>query len=63
LKENPPLTIKELAINGSDLLDIGIPKGEQIGKILNEMLDFVIEKPENNTKERLIEEVKKSECF
>ncbi len=53
LKEAPPLSIKELALNGEDLLKAGIPKGPQIGKILNELLNIVIEKPENNEKEEL----------
>ena len=59
LEENPALSIKELAINGEDLINIGIQKGPQIGKILNELVDMVIESPQNNTKEALIEQARK----
>jgi len=59
LEENPALSIKELAINGEDLINIGIQKGPQIGKILNELVDMVIESPKSNTKEALIEQARK----
>lgn len=58
LEENPPLSIKELAINGEDLLKIGILKGEQIGKILNKLVDIVVEKPQMNNKEELMEQAR-----
>ena len=34
-------------------------KSEDTGKILNYLLDFVIENPHNNTKERLLEKAEK----
>ncbi len=43
-----PLTLKELDINGNDLIEIGF-SGNRIGKILNEMLNLVIDgKLQNN---------------
>ncbi|MEW9093753.1 MAG: CCA tRNA nucleotidyltransferase [Clostridiaceae bacterium] len=51
-------TIKDLAINGKDLINIGIKQGKEIGDILNHLLDIVLENPEMNTKEKLIEIIK-----
>lgn len=50
---------KNLAINGSDLIEAGFTEGKEIGLILNGLLDMVIENPELNTKEKLIEWAKK----
>ena len=37
-----------------DLMEIGIPAGKQLGIILNELLDCVLEDPQMNNKESLI---------
>jgi tRNA nucleotidyltransferase (CCA-adding enzyme) len=47
------LTIKDLAINGKDLINMGIKPGKDMGIILNHLLDIVLEAPENNTPEKL----------
>lgn len=60
LKNSPVLSIKELAIDGKDLLDFGISKGPKIGKILSNLLDDVIEEPSLNTREQLMQRVKKN---
>lgn len=52
------LKITDLKINGEDLQALGIPKGPQIGKILNELLEMVLDDPMINTKEKLSEIVK-----
>lgn len=44
----------ELAVNGHDLIGIGIQPGPQLGKILAALWDSVIEDPENNSREILI---------
>ncbi|MGL4986310.1 MAG: CCA tRNA nucleotidyltransferase [Treponemataceae bacterium] len=54
LKEEAALSLKDLAVSGNDLLTIGIPKGKQIGFILNELLETVLEEPKSNTKESLL---------
>lgn len=52
---NPqPLRIKDLDINGNDLVELGL-KGKEIGDMLNHLLSRVLEKPELNTKSRLID--------
>lgn len=49
--------LKDLAINGRDLLNIGIPEGKEIGRILNLCLAYVIDGTVDNTKESLMEVV------
>ena len=54
LKENHPLERRDLKINGEDLIRLGYPRGPQIGKILADLMEQVLEDPAVNTKERLI---------
>lgn len=51
-------TLRDLAINGNDLIELGIPRGKQIGIILNELLDMVIKEELENDRETLIQKVK-----
>lgn len=53
--------IKDLAVNGSDLIALGVKPGPMIGKILSEMLEIVIDNPEYNTKEYLLEWARNSQ--
>lgn len=55
INNNEPIYIKDLAINGEDLIKSGIKPGVELGKILNELLDMVIEKPELNKRDTLLE--------
>lgn len=54
LEKKPCLTLKELAVNGKDLMDAGVSPGKQLGEILHHMLEDVIEHPEHNRKEYLM---------
>lgn len=55
LKDNKEcFTLKQLAINGNDLLELGIPQGKDIGKILNVLLNEVVEGNLENTKKALL---------
>ena len=58
LEKKNALSLKDLAINGNDLIEAGIPAGKKLGVILNHLLDCVIEDPEMNTKEKLLEVAK-----
>ena len=49
------LTLKELAVNGRDLMEAGFAKGKQLGDILEYLLGEVLEEPELNEKEKLLE--------
>ena len=57
LKEKQPLTVKDLAVNGYDLMEIGIQPGEQMGQVLDRLLEKVLAEPEMNTKENLLKMV------
>lgn len=54
LEKQQAFSTNQLAINGSDLIELGYPKGVIIGRTLGCLLDMVIENPELNTKEKLI---------
>ena len=49
-----PMSLKDLAVNGEDLMEIGIPKGPELGKILSQLLDMVIDYPTLNDRETLL---------
>ena len=51
--ENACLTLKDLAVNGQDMLALGL-KGPQIGKTLNALLDAVLEERLPNDREALL---------
>lgn len=48
------LSLKSLAINGKDLMNQGIPAGKELGMILNELLEAVLDDPSQNQKEMLL---------
>lgn len=48
------VSLKTLAISGSDLIANGMEPGKEIGRVLNALLELVIEHPEYNTKEMLL---------
>jgi tRNA nucleotidyltransferase (CCA-adding enzyme) len=56
INEKQPLAVKDLKINGIDLINADIPKGKSIGAILNTLLDKVIENPELNEKDILLKQ-------
>ncbi len=58
LEKKTALSLKNLAVNGRDLIDAGIPAGKELGRILNELLDCVIEDPAMNSKEALLKTAK-----
>jgi tRNA nucleotidyltransferase (CCA-adding enzyme) len=58
LSQNQCVSLKELEITGSDLIKIGVPRGRLIGEILNKLLDEVIENPEDNKHEILMEKAR-----
>ncbi len=48
------LSVKELAVTGKDIMALGVKPGPEIGKLLNQLLDLVLEQPEMNEKEKLL---------
>ncbi|WP_252212383.1 polynucleotide adenylyltransferase [Clostridium sp. CMCC3677] len=55
---NECFNLKNLNINGEDLISLGLEKGKNIGEMLNELLELVIINPDLNNKEILIDIVK-----
>ena len=53
IKKRECFALKDLAINGKDLAELGIPKGKEMGDVLEYLLDVVMQTPELNTKEKL----------
>lgn len=51
---NEPIFVEDLAIDGNDIIQEGIASGEDIGKLLNMLLDIVHMKPNLNTKEDML---------
>ena len=58
-REGDCLTIKDLAVNGRDLIQAGITPGPQLGLALQQLLEIVLEDPEKNTREYLLSSLPK----
>ena len=46
---------KDMAINGKDLIAMGMKPGKDLGNVLEQLFQLVLEQPELNQKEKLIE--------
>lgn len=51
------ISLKMLAVTGNDLIQAGMKPGKQLGETLNWLFEMVLERPEMNQKERLLQEV------
>ncbi len=54
-EKNQCISLKTLEISGNDLIALGVPKGKQIGVLLNQLLEDVLQEPEHNTHEYLMQ--------
>ena len=50
LREGPPLTVADLALDGSDLKELGLSPGPRFGEILRYLLEEVLDCPEANNR-------------
>ena len=55
LQENQCVSLKDLAVTGKDLMALGMKPGPEIGSLLKQALEHVLDFPEDNTKEYLTE--------
>ena len=62
LEKQNALSLKDLAVNGKDLMAEGIPAGKQLGLILNHLLDCVLEDPALNNRKDLLNIAKRQGC-
>ena len=53
-----PHRVSDLEVDGSDLLALGYREGPELGSVLSELLDEVVEDPGRNRKEWLLERAK-----
>ena len=57
LARQEAFSLKDLAVKGDDLLALGVPRGPEIGRILNELLEAVLSGELPNQREALIGKV------
>jgi tRNA nucleotidyltransferase/poly(A) polymerase len=60
---HPILTLSGLAIDGHDLRDLGIEPGPRYSRILQHLLDCVIQQPALNTREQLLALVRQEQSI
>lgn len=58
LEQEQCVSLKTLAITGNDLIALGVPRGKQIGALLNQLLEEVLQEPANNNHIYLTERAK-----
>lgn len=56
MEEQQCVSLKELAVSGSDLIAEGMKPGKEVGRVLQQLLELVLEDPKCNTRERLLQE-------
>jgi tRNA nucleotidyltransferase (CCA-adding enzyme) len=56
-QRNDPLTLKDLAVKGDELIAAGVRPGPEVGETLDRLLAEVLEDPSRNTKEYLLSRV------
>jgi len=49
-----PYRLRDLAIDGADLIELGFSEGPELGRVLAALLDEVIEEPARNTRDALL---------
>nr|AIE90976.1 polynucleotide adenylyltransferase/metal dependent phosphohydrolase (cca) [uncultured marine thaumarchaeote AD1000_100_C06] len=54
LRKAPPLAVSDLAVNGNDLIRAGLRPGPHFGKILDALLERVLEDPSLNRRDGLL---------
>ena len=54
LENQDCMSLKNLAVTGRDLIAAGYQPGKQIGEMLSQLLEHVLEYPEDNKKEILL---------
>jgi putative nucleotidyltransferase with HDIG domain len=54
MAKKPPFGPKDLAINGHDIISLGMPEGPMIGRILQAIVEHVLDKPQDNNRDKLL---------
>jgi tRNA nucleotidyltransferase (CCA-adding enzyme) len=62
LKEKPVTKFEDLAIDGNDIMEItGLKPGKEVGLIKNQIMEIVLDNPELNVRERLLNILRRME--
>ena len=59
LEEKNCLRLKDMAITGRDLINAGMKPGKEMGEVLQKIFEYVLENPEKNNAEELLDYYKK----
>lgn len=54
-------SLKNLAINGNDIVELGVPSGPRVGEILNTLLTMAIEGEIDNDREKMLAYIQKEQ--
>ena len=54
----PPLRLSDLAVSGDDLIELGVQQGPSVGILLDELHALVLENPEDNRRDALLEQAR-----
>jgi tRNA nucleotidyltransferase (CCA-adding enzyme) len=57
-ERSSPHRLRDLAIDGNDLIEAGFRPGPQLGRILHDLLDAVVDDPARNTRDQLLARAK-----
>jgi len=57
-ERSSPHRLRDLAVDGNDLIELGFKPGPQLGRILHELLDAVVEEPALNMRDQLLARAK-----
>lgn len=58
--QNECISLKQLAVTGRDIMELGVKQGRQIGDILKKLLEQVVEDPKRNERDYLL---RQAECL
>jgi tRNA nucleotidyltransferase/poly(A) polymerase len=59
LEQGQPHSLADLAVDGSDLIELGYREGPELGQTLEWLLDAVVDNPSLNTREQLLERARR----
>jgi tRNA nucleotidyltransferase (CCA-adding enzyme) len=54
-EQSQPHRLTDIAVDGSDLIELGFEEGPELGRTLESLLDAVVDEPALNTREQLLE--------
>jgi poly(A) polymerase/tRNA nucleotidyltransferase (CCA-adding enzyme) len=63
LQEAHALKVSDLEVDGNDVTrELGVEPGPRVGKVLEKLLEAVLEDPSLNSRDKLLALIRESEC-